>query len=61
MALSIQLPWTIGLLMYLTSSKEVMGKFVNTTRMKIILSGIGAIVIVLNIMLLLESFGIMTF
>ena len=61
MALSIQLPWTIGLLIYLTSSKRVMGKFANTMRMKIILSGIGAIVIVLNIMLLLESFGIMTF
>ena len=61
MALSVQLPWTIGLLIYLTSSKRVMGKFANTTRMKIILSSIGAIVIVLNIMLLLESFGIMTF
>ena len=61
MALSIQLPWTIGLLIYLTSSKKVMGKFANTTRMKVILSIIGVIVIVLNIMLLLESFGIMTF
>ena len=61
MALSVQLPWTIGLLIYLTSSKRVMGKFANTTRMKVILGTIGLIVIVLNIMLLLESFGVMTF
>ena len=42
-------------------SKRVMGKFANTTRMKVILGTIGLIVIVLNIMLLLESFGVMTF
>ena len=41
-------------------SKRVMGKFANTTRMKVILGTIGLIVIVLNIMLLLESFGVMT-
>lgn len=61
MALSVQLPWTIGLLIYLTSSKKVMGKYVNSTRLKITLGVIGAIVIVLNVMLLLESFGIMRF
>lgn len=61
MALSVQLPWTIGLLIYLTSSKKVMGKYANSTRLKITLGVIGAIVIVLNVMLLLESFGIMSF
>lgn len=61
MALSVQLPWTIGTLIYLTSSKKVMGKFVNSTSLMISLSIIGAIVIVLNIMLLLEAFGIMQF
>lgn len=61
MALSIQLPWTIGLLIYLTSSKRVMGKFANSLRLKLILGIIGIIVIVLNIMLLLEAFGVMRF
>ncbi|WP_405379466.1 Nramp family divalent metal transporter [Phascolarctobacterium sp.] len=61
MALSVQLPWTIGVLIYLTSSKKVMGKFANSTRLNITLGIIGVIVIVLNIMLLLESFGIMSF
>lgn len=61
MALSVQLPWTIGLLIYLTSSKKVMGRFANSTRLKLTLGVIGAVVIVLNIMLLLEAFGIMSF
>lgn len=61
MALSVQLPWTIGLLIYLTSSKRVMGKFANSLRLKLILGIIGIIVIVLNIMLLLEAFGVMRF
>ncbi len=61
MALSVQLPWTIGLLIYLTSSEKVMGKYANSTRLKITLGIIGAIVIVLNVMLLLESLGIMSF
>lgn len=58
MALSIQLPWTIGLLLYLTSSKRVMGKFANSLRLKLILGTIGLIVVALNIMLLLEAFGV---
>lgn len=58
MALSVQLPWTIGLLIYLTSSKRVMGKFANSLRLKIILGIIGVIVIALNVMLLLETLGI---
>lgn len=58
MALSVQLPWTIGLLIYLTSSQRVMGKYANSLRLKIILGTIGVIVIALNIMLLLEALGI---
>lgn len=61
MALSVQLPWTIGLLIYLTSSKKVMGKYANNTRLKVTLGVIGTIVIILNIMLLLESFGLAAF
>ena len=61
MALSVQLPLTIALLIYLTSSKRVMGKFANSLRLKIILGVIGAIVIVLNVMLLLETLNILHF
>lgn len=61
MALSVQLPWTIGILIYLTSSKRVMGKFANSLRLKIILGIIGLVVVVLNIMLLLEALGVMSF
>lgn len=61
MALSVQLPWTIGLLIYLTSSKRVMGKYANNLRLKITLGIIGGIVIALNVMLLLEAFGVMKF
>ena len=55
MFLSIQLPITIALLVYLTSSKRVMGRFVNTLRMKCILTVIGIIVTVLNLALLWEA------
>lgn len=55
MFLSIQLPITIALLVYLTSSKRVMGRFVNTFRMKCILTIIGIIVTILNIALLWEA------
>lgn len=61
MALSVQLPWTIGLLIYLTSSKKVMGRFANSLRLKLTLGVIGAIVIALNIMLLLEACGVVKF
>lgn len=61
MALSVQLPWTIALLLYLTSSKRVMGKFANSLRLKIILGTIGIIVIALNVMLLLEALNILHF
>ncbi|MBU3114283.1 Nramp family divalent metal transporter [Clostridium lacusfryxellense] len=54
MLLSIQLPITIFLQIYLTSSKKVMGKYANTLFNKIILWIIGLIVAGLNIMLLLS-------
>lgn len=52
MALSLQLPWTIGLQYYLTSSHKVMGKYANSLRSKILLGVIGLFVIVLNVFLL---------
>jgi len=52
MFLSIQLPWTIFLQIYLTSSKQVMGKYANTGLQQIMLWTIGIIVSVLNMMLL---------
>jgi manganese transport protein len=54
MILSIQLPFTIFLQIYLTSSKKVMGKFVNKTYTKILLLIIGLIVTYLNVMLFLS-------
>jgi manganese transport protein len=48
--LSIQLPVTIFLQIYLTSAKKVMGKFVNSKLDKIMLWFIGFIVAALNIM-----------
>ena len=56
MLLSMQLPITIILLMYLTSSRKVMGKYVNSLRLKIILGIISAVVIGLNILLLYQMF-----
>ena len=52
MFLSVQLPWTIFLQIYLTSSKKVMGKYANNGRQQILLWTIGLIVSVLNMMLL---------
>lgn len=52
MFLSIQLPITIFLQIYLTSSKKVMGKFANNKLERISLWTIGIIVTVLNIALL---------
>ena len=54
MFLSIQLPITIFLQIYLTSSKKVMGKFANTTLGNVTLWTIGLIVTGLNIALLLS-------
>ncbi len=55
MLLSVQLPITIILLIYLTSSHKVMGKFANTLRMKCILILIGLVVIFLNLALLYQA------
>jgi manganese transport protein len=55
MALSMQLPFTIFALLYLTSSTRVMGKFANSRLDKTILWIIGLIVAALNIGLLLSQ------
>lgn len=55
MCLSIQLPITIFTQVYLTSSKQVMGKFANSRSTNIILVCLGCIVTILNIALLIES------
>ena len=55
MFLSIQLPITVILQLYLTSSRKVMGKFVNSTFTQIVLWIIAATVIVLNLLLLLSA------
>jgi manganese transport protein len=54
MILSIQLPLTVFSLVYLTSSRKVMGKYANSKPGKIILWGIGLIVAFLNIALLIN-------
>jgi len=56
MVLSIQLPFTIFLQIYLTSSKKVMGKYVNKWSTTIMLLGVGLIVAILNILLLVTLF-----
>ncbi|ADL42139.1 natural resistance-associated macrophage protein [Caldicellulosiruptor obsidiansis OB47] len=55
MLLSLQLPITIILQIYLTSSKKVMGKFANSLADKIILSIVAAVVIGLDVFLLITS------
>lgn len=55
MLLSVQLPLTIFLQIYLTSSKKVMGKYANPISTKIILITIGIVVTALNILLLFTS------
>ena len=56
MFLSIQLPFTIFIQVYLTSSKKVMGKFVNVNYTTVTLFIIGLIVTYLNIRLLFTLF-----
>jgi manganese transport protein len=56
MCLSIQLPFTIFLQVYLTSSPKVMGKYSNSKLSKIVLYGIGGIVTLLNIFLFISFF-----
>jgi manganese transport protein len=52
--LGIQLPFTVAIQIYLTSSKKVMGKYVNSRFLIIILSTIVGIVTFLNIKLLVH-------
>jgi manganese transport protein len=52
--LSIQLPFTIAIQIYLTSSKKVMGKYANGTVLKSFLLVIAGIVTFLNIKLLID-------
>ncbi len=54
MALSIQLPFTIFLQLYLTSSEKVMGKYANKLPTKLMLYTVGAVVAFLNIKLLIS-------
>ncbi|MCX6230952.1 MAG: Nramp family divalent metal transporter [Bacteroidetes bacterium] len=54
MILSIQLPFTIFLQLYLTSSQQVMGKYVNKKRTTFVLILVGSIVTLLNIKLLIS-------
>lgn len=56
MLLSIQLPVTIVLQIYLTSSKKVMGKYANTVREKILLWIVALAVISLNVLLFASFF-----
>ena len=55
MVLSIQLPFTVFLQVSLTSSRRVMGKYVNTHFTSFVLYFIAAVVTVLNIWLLIEA------
>jgi manganese transport protein len=54
MILSIQLPFTIFLQVYLTSSSKVMGKYKNSTPSKIMLYALGIIVTGLNVFLFIS-------
>jgi len=56
MILSIQLPFTIFLQVYLTSSEKVMGKYKNSLLNKIVLYTLGIIVTGLNIALFVSFF-----
>jgi manganese transport protein len=58
MILSIQLPITIFLQIYLTSSEKVMGIYKNKKSTLIVLYAIGAIVTILNVMLFMSFFGV---
>jgi manganese transport protein len=55
--LSIQLPWTIFLQLYLTSSRRVMGSHANDRLGKALLFAVAAIVTLLNLALLGEVAG----
>jgi manganese transport protein len=52
--LSIQLPFTVAIQVWLTSSKKVMGKYANSTYLNIVLLLITSIVVYLNLRLFYE-------
>ena len=54
MCLSIQLPFTIFMQVYLTSSEKVMGKYKNSPLNKTVLYTLGVIVTLLNIALFIS-------
>lgn len=54
MLLSVQLPITVFSQVYLTSSKKVMGKYVNSRSTTILLLALGTMVTVLNLALLIS-------
>ena len=56
MLLAVQLPVTIFTQIYLTSSRKVMGKYANSTRLKIVLGTIAVLVTALNIGLFVTGF-----
>lgn len=55
MLLSVQLPFTVFAQVYLTSSKQVMGKYANSKGMCILLYTIASLILLLNIWLLLQG------
>ena len=55
MALSIQLPFSVFMQIYLTSSKRVMGQYANKRFGKIVLYAIAGIVALLNVLLLVDT------
>lgn len=56
MILSVQLPFTIFLQIYLTSSRKVMGKYVNAKSTTAIMLLVGSIVTFLNVLLFISFF-----
>ena len=56
MILSVQLPFTIFLQIYLTSSKKVMGKYVNAMSTTVTMLLVGSIVTFLNVLLFISFF-----
>jgi manganese transport protein len=56
MILSVQLPFTIFLQIYLTSSPKVMGKYANSKYTTVLMLTIGGIVTFLNILLFISFF-----
>jgi manganese transport protein len=56
MVLSIQLPFTIFLQIYLTASPRVMGKYANSTFTTVLMLSVGLLVTFLNVLLFISFF-----